>query len=61
MEYIYIYIIETYILQVAAEYAGKGYEDFAVVLQPGIRDGTPDDVPLDIVSTVRVLHVPVSI
>ena len=38
--------------KVAADYYKK-YSDFAVVIQPGFKDGTIDSVPLDFLSNVR--------
>ena len=38
--------------KVAGEYAHK-FDDFAVVIQPGFVDGTPEHVPINFLSDVR--------
>jgi hypothetical protein len=42
------------LLQVAEEYGQMKYNDFAVVVQPGLKDATSDMLPFDILSTVRM-------
>lgn len=37
------------------DYSQKNYQDFAVVVQPGIRDGTADNTPIDFMSDVSIL------
>ena len=39
------------IRKVAGEYARK-FDDFAVVIQPGFVDGTPEQVPINFLSEV---------
>lgn len=41
--------------QVAHEYSLKNYNDFAVVVQPGIRDGTPENTPVAFISNVSLI------
>ena len=40
--------------QIAYEYSQKKYPEFAVVAQPGFRDETPDNVPIDFLSDVSL-------
>jgi lysophospholipase L1-like esterase len=42
------------IRKVAEEYGQMKYNDFAVVVQPGLKDATSDMLPFDILSTVRM-------
>lgn len=42
--------------KLAKEYSEKNYQDFAVVVQPGIRDGTPENTPIDFMSDVDCFH-----
>ena len=41
------------ITQVAYEYSQKKYSEFAVVAQPGFRDGTAHHLPIGFLSSVR--------
>ena len=41
------------ITQIAYEYSQKKYSEFAVVAQPGFRDGTAHRVPIGFLSSVR--------
>jgi phospholipase B1 len=44
------------LLQVAEEYGQMKYNDFAVVVQPGLKDATSDMLPFDILSTLDCFH-----
>ena len=39
-------------VQIAAEYASKEYEDFAVVIQPFLSKVRPDQFPVEFLSSV---------
>ena len=47
-------MIETCSIQIAADYAKQGYEDFAVVIQPFFSTTNGDKLPIEFLSDVSI-------